>query len=324
MPGPGRFRIFGSVPAGARDDTDNAPTLADLQTLMDQRSSVPARIAETSWTARYRLHRRSVPRFREGRVFLAGDAAHIHSPAGAQGMNTGIQDAYNLAWKIAAVEHGHAHAGILDSYTAERHPVATRLLRTTDRGFSIAAAQHPLARLVRALQPRLLPHAVARPAFRRLVAGLFSQLRVGYPDSPLNSHDGPMRHGPRPGDRAREVVVGGQRLFTLLRGTHYTVLLFTRDADTSPALALAATLENRYGAAVHTHIVSMRDGAGMLTDSDGSAHKRYSNDTAYVIRPDGHIAYRGTPIQLDLLQADLDRRVAHTDPIPRIGPFQHA
>jgi 2-polyprenyl-6-methoxyphenol hydroxylase-like FAD-dependent oxidoreductase len=108
MPGPGRFRIIDNMSPGPRSDDAAEPSLAEMQALLDARLPLPARIVATTWTARYRLHRRGVPRYRQGRVFLAGDAAHVHSPVGAQGMNTGIQDAYNLAWKLAAVEHGHA------------------------------------------------------------------------------------------------------------------------------------------------------------------------------------------------------------------------
>src|SRR5206468_9922725 len=92
---------------------------------------------------------RSASRFREGRCFLLGDAAHIHSPVGAQGMNTGLQDAYNLGWKIALVAGGSADAKLLDSYDAERAPIARRLLNTTDRAFRLVVSDNPFAGILR-------------------------------------------------------------------------------------------------------------------------------------------------------------------------------
>src|SRR5207245_6487533 len=102
-----------------------------------------------SWFSTYRIHHRRAARFRDRRCFLLGDAAHIHSPVGAQGMNTGLQDAYNLAWKLALVTEGRADAALLDSYEEERMPVARRLLNTTDRVFRLLVSDNPLAGILR-------------------------------------------------------------------------------------------------------------------------------------------------------------------------------
>src|SRR5262249_46969721 len=103
MPGESRYRIFGNVPHGPEGPSAeySEPTHADFQAMLDERVGFGAKVVKEPWVPRYRVHSRVAPRYREGRVFLAGDAAHVHSPAGAQGMNTGIQDAYNLAWKLA-------------------------------------------------------------------------------------------------------------------------------------------------------------------------------------------------------------------------------
>jgi 2-polyprenyl-6-methoxyphenol hydroxylase-like FAD-dependent oxidoreductase len=99
---------------------------------------------QCTWFSTYRIHHRRAARFRDRRCFLLGDAAHIHSPVGAQGMNTGLQDAYNLAWKLALVVSGRAGTALLDSYEEERIPVARRLLETTDRAFSLVVSGQPL------------------------------------------------------------------------------------------------------------------------------------------------------------------------------------
>src|SRR5947209_20572245 len=106
-------------------------------------------LGNPEWISLYNSHHRAVSAFRKERCFLAGDAAHVHSPVGAQGMNTGLQDAYNLGWKLGLVVQGRADAVLLDSYDAERVPVARRLLDTTDRAFRLVVSDNPLAGLFR-------------------------------------------------------------------------------------------------------------------------------------------------------------------------------
>jgi 2-polyprenyl-6-methoxyphenol hydroxylase-like FAD-dependent oxidoreductase len=320
MPGPSRFRIFGNVSPGPRSDDAAEPSVAEMQALLDARLPLPARIVTTTWTARYRLHRRGVPRYRQDRVFLAGDAAHVHSPAGAQGMNTGIQDAYNLAWKLAAVEHGHADPTLLDSYHRERHPIGQALLRTTDRAFSLFASPGVLPRFIRShLLPHLAPRVLTIPAARRLAVGLISQLRIAYPHSPLNAEYGHgWRHGPRPGDRAREgdvIGAGVTRIFEVLRGTHHTVLLFAAGSDPRGLLQHAAHLEQRHPGVALARVVSTEPPATsqprLLHDPHSTLHRAYGADqpTSFVIRPDGHIASRIRPATATQLTADLDARL---------------
>ncbi|GGK82636.1 3-(3-hydroxyphenyl)propionate hydroxylase [Planomonospora parontospora subsp. parontospora] len=292
MPGEHRFRVFGDVPPGRGD-----PALADFQRLLDERLPVPARIIEANWVSRYRLHRRGVRRYRSGQAFLAGDAAHIHSPAGGQGMNTGVQDAYNLAWKLALAAAGTPD-GLLDTYHAERHPVGAALLRTTDRAFGLAVAASATARFVRRhLLRHLAPAVLERPSARRTLVGAISQLRVGYPGSPICGQDGRWHGGPGPGGRAWDApVLGGgvHRLHEVLRGTHHTALLFTAGSPAEPLLRAARELEGRYGPRLVARVVAP-DGTGDLSDPDGLLHRRYAAEpgSVYVIRPDRHVGYRG-------------------------------
>jgi 2-polyprenyl-6-methoxyphenol hydroxylase-like FAD-dependent oxidoreductase len=117
MPGEGRFRLIGNVPEEL--EGKEQITAGDVQEVLDRRSGLETRITVVHWTSVYRTHRRMTERFRVGRIFLVGDAAHIHSPAGGQVMNTGIGDAYNLGWKLALVAKGFAHESLLDPYEAE-------------------------------------------------------------------------------------------------------------------------------------------------------------------------------------------------------------
>jgi 2-polyprenyl-6-methoxyphenol hydroxylase-like FAD-dependent oxidoreductase len=340
MPGENRYRIFGNFPPGPDGPSAeySEPTHAEFQAMVDERVPFPATVVKEYWVTRYRVHSRTVPRYREGRIFLVGDAAHVHSPAGAQGMNTGIQDAYNLAWKLAHVERGLADEALLDSYQAERHPVGAQLLKTTDRLFAVFGGQNPLARLARGrVAPVLAGRVLTSEWIRRRFVGLLAQLRIHYPDSPLNAEDGPPRAGgtptgwhdaPAPGDRAREadVSIDGRdgRLYEVFRGTQYTVLLFTGlDDDARPAVELcriAEQLETAYPGLVKARVVSAErfaDHPAALGDPTRSAHRQYgvTAASAFIVRPDSYIGYRG-PADADRLVADLAQRLPNRGASP--------
>jgi 2-polyprenyl-6-methoxyphenol hydroxylase-like FAD-dependent oxidoreductase len=307
MPGENRYRVFGNVPAG-----EGEPSLADFQRLLDDRLPIPAKIVEATWVSRYRLHRRGVPRYRAGHAFLAGDAAHIHSPVGAQGMNTGIQDAYNLAWKMALVAAG-ASEDLLDTYNAERHPVGAALLRTTDRAFGAVISESHLAGVVRGrVAPHLMPALLGRPRFMKFVLGAISQLKIGYAKSQLSRQSGLWDGGPEPGARAWDGIVRGDgvgRLHEVMRGPRHTVLLFAADSPAEPLIRYARDLEERYGSRLAAHVVTL-SGANGLGDPDGVIHRRYDAraETVYVIRPDGYVGYRGR--DLHGAESDLASRLA--------------
>jgi len=324
MPGENRYRIFGNFPPGPDGAEYSEPTHEEFQALVAERVPFPAKVVNEYWVTRYRVHSRTVPRYRDGRVFLVGDAAHVHSPAGAQGMNTGIQDAYNLAWKLALVERGLADESLVDSYQAERHPVGVKLLKTTDRLFSAFGGQNPLARLARGrVAPLLAGRVLTRPWVRQRFIGLLAQLRVHYPNSPLSAEDGSgWRDAPAPGDRAREadVVIDGRagRLHEVFRGTQHTVLLFTGlDDEARPAVELcriAEQLEQMYPGLVKARVVTAErfaDHPAALGDPTRSAHRQYgiASACAFVVRPDKYIGYRGRPVDPDRLIADLGRRL---------------
>jgi hypothetical protein len=146
------------------------------------------RIDRVNWFSTYRVHHRVAARFREGRTFLLGDAAHIHSPVGGQGMNTGIGDAVNLAWKLAAVLKGTADDALLETYQPERIAFAHRLVATTDRAFTMVTRRGPVARLVRTrLAPFLASGLLRLPPVRRFLFRTVSQIGVNYRHSPLSA-----------------------------------------------------------------------------------------------------------------------------------------
>ena len=178
LKGDGRARFVGTVrpDAGA---PGAVPTWEGVSPRILDRLRV--RVSGVNWFSTYRVHHRVAGRFRAGRVFLLGDAAHVHSPVGGQGMNTGIGDAVNLAWKLAAVLRGRATPGLLDTYEPERIAFARRLVATTDRAFTLVTSPGPLVRRVRVdVVPRLLPVLVRWGSVRRAMFRAVSQTAVSY------------------------------------------------------------------------------------------------------------------------------------------------
>jgi 2-polyprenyl-6-methoxyphenol hydroxylase-like FAD-dependent oxidoreductase len=196
LSGDGRARLIGTV----RDErADHADTLQFDDVSQHALRSLKLDVRRVNWFSTYHVHHRVAPHFRKARVFIAGDAAHIHSPAGGQGMNTGIGDAINLAWKLAAVLHGQAHERLLDSYEEERIVFARKLVATTDRVFTAATSESHLAEIVRTrIAPALIPLAAELPAAREYLFRTVSQIMLNYRDCALNGGKAGRVHG---GDR---------------------------------------------------------------------------------------------------------------------------
>jgi 2-polyprenyl-6-methoxyphenol hydroxylase-like FAD-dependent oxidoreductase len=326
--GEDRWRVTVQVPPPGGDGPQPAPTLADFQGWMDERGPHGATVSAPGWLARFRVSFRHAPQYRAGRIFVAGDAAHIHSPAGGQGMNTCIQDAVNLGWKLALVHRGLAPATLLDSYQAEREPVAQDVLRRVLRLTRLATTQGALAH---GLRTRVVPLLLKQEAVQRRGIQWASELEVHYRQSPIvgGSRGGSRRWpvtAPRPGDRAPDVgplrLPDGTtaRLFALLRDTRHTLLLFAGPKpgdDTYAHLqAIAAALQGRFGDVVREVLVvpsatttcAPRE-LPLVGDLDQALHQRYgvAGDALYLIRPDGYVAYRAQPADLTGLIGYLER-----------------
>ena len=208
---PASWRMLGmqpTAPGAAEHGEPLEPSLADLQAIADAFTGGTQRLRDPVWQTYFCLHHRQADRYRAGRVFLAGDAAHVHSPAGAQGMNTGIQDACNLGWKLALVSRGLADAALLDSYQTERWPIGRFVLRFTDRATAIATSDSPLVRLMRTqVAPRLAP-LVFRLGARAYGYRTLAQLRIHYRHSPAVHEGQPtLRRGPKAGDRLPDATI---------------------------------------------------------------------------------------------------------------------
>jgi 2-polyprenyl-6-methoxyphenol hydroxylase-like FAD-dependent oxidoreductase len=223
------------------------------------------------WFATYRVHHRIAESFRRGRVFLAGDAAHIHSPAGGQGMNTGIGDAVNLAWKLAAVVQGRAAPALLESYAPERMAFARTLVASTDAAFRFITDRSSVGTFLRtAIMPRAFPLAMRLRAARRFLFNVISQIRIRYRNSELSAGRSGRVHG---GDRLPWVETAAGDNFAPLSSLDWQVHVYGAARD-----ELRAMLQKR-GVPLHVFAWSERAAAAGL-----------AQDAAYLVRPDGHVA----------------------------------
>ncbi|GAB3544849.1 FAD-dependent monooxygenase [Arthrobacter tumbae] len=284
----GHHRLLGVLRTAGGEDVPESLARQRLDTVFG------ITYRESLWFSTYRIHHRVAARFREGPVFLAGDAGHVHSPVGAQGMNTGLQDAHNLAFKLAEVIQGRASESLLDRYEAERRPVALRLVNSTDRVFGLVTSDRRLARTVRRIAPRLLAPAAIRLLPRLPIAprlfGYLSQIRIHYwmdgfspdgtsSDKPTNDAAG---SAPDPGSkprahRTRRGRVIGRRLpwtgpnFEVLRSATWQVHTYGEvDAEVAAAVG--------HGLKVPVHSFPAAGGKGL------------QEGLCYLVRPDGFVA----------------------------------
>uniref|UniRef100_A0AAU3HR73 FAD-dependent monooxygenase n=1 Tax=Streptomyces sp. NBC_01393 TaxID=2903851 RepID=A0AAU3HR73_9ACTN len=291
------------------------------------------KVGEAEWTSVFTFQQRMVERMQQGRVFVAGDAAHVHSPASGQGMNTGVQEAYNLAWKIAQVDQGDAAAALLDTYSEERVPIGEALLDSTRTATFLVQLKNLLASaalpvvfaVVRAVPP-------LRRAIQRKVLGGMSGLRIGYGASSLTTVEayeyvagaGPVVMSvsvptpePGPGRRITEAEVhhpsspGCRSLHDELRDPRWTLLLAaggTGPGDTPVGVAVTAAVQHSEWLSVRTVGGRCADGPAPLADPD--ARLRIALGLApgcwILVRPDGYVAARGA----QLTRTALDRAFA--------------
>ena len=193
---PGRYRVIADV-GGPPEGDPAGPTVEQVQGLIDRRGPRGVTVHDPVWLSAFRVNERIAASYRKGRVFVAGDAAHVHSPAGGQGMNTGMQDAFNLSWKLALVYRGAARAGLLDSYGPERQAVGHLVLRNASRLTELATLRNPVAQHLRNLVGHFM---LGLAPVRRAMVASMAEVSIAYEDSPLN---GPAAIGlhPSPGER---------------------------------------------------------------------------------------------------------------------------
>ncbi|GGS46718.1 hypothetical protein GCM10010171_47410 [Actinokineospora fastidiosa] len=305
LPTPGRWRLVDMTGAEGRD------ALAEwFGRRISQALGAAVRVAEPTWASEFLVRQRMVDRMREGRCFLAGDAAHVHSPASGQGMCTGVQDGVNLAWKLADVIRGYAGEALLDTYDAERVEIGARLLRSTKTATTVLApgADIPIPK-------PLLPVVITavntigplRRAVERKILRAMSGLALTYADSPLTEPaDGRVRPGERVACAAETErrSEGWQALCAELTDPRWT-LLAVPGPELVPALREVA---RRYAAAVSVRSV-LDGGPDPLPDPDGRLRRDLGLGVGdyLLIRPDGYVAGRGALGDAERVDAALRR-----------------
>jgi 2-polyprenyl-6-methoxyphenol hydroxylase-like FAD-dependent oxidoreductase len=285
MPGEKRWRIVGAFPEGYEED-EGEVLYEEIEARIKEEAELELDITRVDWFSTYKVHTRHVEKFSSGRCFLAGDAAHIHTPAGGQGMNTGIQDAYNLAWKLALVLKGAAREKILDSYNEERLPNARRLLQTTDRMFNLAAGSDWLVNLIRTtIFPPMAKFILSIDAVKKKFFPLISQIGISYRDSSLSMHDGDREFEIRAGDRLPYFLLDGHSIYDNLRAPKFHLLTFSNGLsnDFDNFEKTTAELGNKYADLLDQYHVPLNPQIAELFGTD--------KPFEIFLRPDNYIAY---------------------------------
>lgn len=302
MRGNDHWRIVGILPQTlpGKDGATFDAVVPSLQHEAGARLSFKA----CSWFSTYRIHHRRAARFRDRRCFLLGDAAHVHSPVGAQGMNTGLQDSYNLGWKLALVVAGRADAALLDSYERERVPVAERLLATTDRAFRLAVSGSWLAALLRTqVIARIAALAMRFEPIQRVAFRVISQIGIEYRASPLSLSLPDLPHGaPRAGDRfpwlRLRLKADGpvEDLFEIRDDTRLALIVVGQPAPADGALAAGDLLR----------VDAIPDDPANAAEL---ARARIPRRSFWLLRPDGHVALCGGRLDTAMVSRYLDERL---------------
>ena len=292
-----RFRVIGTQ----NKDHTQALTDKEIQRIIDERTHHRFQWIQSFWCSHFWIHSKLVRQLRQGSIFLAGDAAHIHSPAGGQGMNTGMQDAYNLAWKLALVIQGKAPSSLLDSYHTERYPINQHIVKQTERFTQLMLTRH--ARFI-PLRNKILQWLLRCSWCVKKIATQISQLSTHYPRSPIIHYFSTVSsRSPQPGEHYSDVVIHTQsRLLEFLRGTQHHVLLFTGWTPTPHELqtiqAMSKKIVDTFGDLVSVRAVVYKklpdkSWNESILDEEGTIHQRYHIrfPAIYAIRPDYYIAF---------------------------------
>ncbi len=302
MKGAGKFRIIGALPP--EFENTKGIVFEDFITDITKEMSIDLKVRNTTWFQTYNIHHRVVSDFQRGRCFLAGDSAHIHSPAGGQGMNTGLLDAYNLAWKLALVVKEQADDSILKTYNEERLPFAQELVKSTDRAFSMIVSKNPITRFLRLnVFPSVFKTVSTQDRIREFAFKRVSQIGINYRDSSINRDykiDGFSNKAPQAGDRFPYLETSASNSFKWLSGTAFKALYFftERKEDT------IVRLKNYF---------DLSDLEIELLQFDKKRYEEYfeglgiQEEAFFIVRPDMYIGYRSGGVDLMDLEVYFER-----------------
>lgn len=264
----GRFRIIADYGSGG-DSQHKTFTLEQVQTLLEERGPAGLKASDAVWTSYFTINERKVREYSSGNVYLAGDAAHVHSPAGGQGMNTGMQDAFNLAWKLSLVWHGKASPNLLDTYSIERSAIGKQVLAAAGNLTRVTMLKNPFLTELRRIGSVALSHV---PALRQRFVNQLAETNLHYKDTPLNAHPRGASHRPGAGERARDLRLyagdeSAPRLYELLAGGRFVLL-----SVGTPRVEVPEELHE------------------LATSASVEVSDHYETGHVYLIRPDAYVA----------------------------------
>ena len=296
MPGENCYRIVGAFPEEFAKD-EGEILYEEIEQRIKEEAEIELEITNVNWFSTYKVHTRRVENFSKGRCFLAGDSAHVHTPAGGQGMNTGIQDAYNLAWKLAFVLQGKANTAILETYNAERLENADNLLKTTDRMFNLAAGTDWFLNLIRtAVFPPMAKYILAFDAVKKRFFPIISQIGINYRHHALSRHDGDANLKIRAGDRMPYFLDGGVSIYDCLREPKFHLIAFS-DGE-SNYQTIKDEIGNDYKDSVDFYVVPIYPHVAEIFGTD--------EPFALLLRPDNYIGFVSQKTSLNDLRSYLN------------------
>ncbi|KTD05121.1 FAD-dependent monooxygenase [Fluoribacter gormanii] len=319
-----RYRIVMTAPEKMMSQE---PTLEDIVHAFKSRCTDQANLHDPIWISQFGIDHKQIQKYRYGRVFFAGDAAHVHSPMGGQGLNTGLQDIYNLAWKLALVNKGVAHDSLLDSYHSERHPVAAGVLKITGIMTHLIMMTNPLLIAIRNF---ILHTAMSFDAMKNLILNDLAELTVSYAKSPIVTVLGKktqFKIGEFLLDFSLIDAKSKERkeLHQLTQGTRHHLFLFTGFASNQSSLLFetAAAIEQRFKGLIKAHIVYSNaemtlpaENLSLLIDEDQKMHQYFNINqaTAVLIRPDKYIGLTQQPVNKDALLDHMEDSYLYVGP----------
>lgn len=309
-----RFRMISDLGPASQNTIKEELTLHEVQTTINERGPAGLNISDPVWMSYFRINERKVADYRQGRVMLAGDAAHIHSPAGGQGMNTGMQDAFNLAWKLALIAHGQGQSEpLLQSYTLERSAVGDRVLKNAERFTTMATLRSPVAQWLR---NHIVPILGSFDFVQDKIRNEWFELAINYRHSPLSTDQwlaltGGLMAGDRLCDAPLMAAANVHRttIFSIINSTAHTLLLLPGLCDPSSISQLfkiAANTTEVFPEMFSTHMILKNNQSvtglnafndPLWIDVDDRLHQKLhaKEPTLVLVRPDGYIGFRCQP-----------------------------
>lgn len=305
------------------------PTVEMLEEFANERLPFTLKVKELVWLNLFGVNCRKVARFRDNHVFLAGDAAHVHSPAGGQGMNTGMNDAYNLGWKLAMVLRGEAPESLLNSYSEERERIAKYILDESGLLTHIASLR---SKWTFFLREWLMSYLFNNVSFKKKIAERMSQLKLNYRNCSLSQEgSSAFKGGPKSGDLMldeQKVSFNGHECYLndILTGNGFSLLVFGGDnvslAAHQKLIEISKSTKEAFGDLLSVYLIGRpnqdwlkAEEGTIILDNDLNLHKSWEIDEGcfYLIRPDGYIGYRGKIADKEGLLSYLDRLIYRKD-----------